>query len=127
MPHPSGFATAPLFFVDLFVGVLRFPLWWYSSGLVLMLRWAGNSIKNQMQNLGLDVWVKNLFVPMYGTTDVAGRLISFFLRLVMIIGRSIMLSVWMLLVCLVLIFYLLILPISILGLAYHLGLDFLYV
>lgn len=123
----SPVVLARVFFVDLVIGVLRFPLWWYSHGLALMLRWAGHSIKNQMQNLGLDVWVKNLFVPMYGTTDVAGRLISFFLRLVMIIGRSIMLGVWMLLVCLVLICYLLILPISILGLVYHLGLGSSYV
>ena len=41
------------------------------------------------RSLGLPLWIKNLFTPMFQQYDVMGRLISFFMRLVQIIGRII--------------------------------------
>lgn len=35
------------------------------------------------------VWIKNLFVPMYGQYDWTGRIISFFMRVFVMIGRAI--------------------------------------
>jgi len=37
--------------------------------------------------VGLRVWLKNLFAPMFGQTDWQGRLISFFMRLAVLGGR----------------------------------------
>lgn len=100
--------------------VLFFPIWWYTRGLAAVLRIAGQSIKNQYVNLGLGVWLANLFVPMYGTTDIGGRVISFFVRFFMIIVRGFALLFWFVLVLIFLAVYLLLLPVSAVGLFYHL-------
>lgn len=67
--------------------LLYFPIWWYTRGLVRFAQSFGKSLRFKWQELGVGVWVKNLFVPMFGVRDIAGRLISFFMRLVNIIGR----------------------------------------
>ncbi len=77
--------------------IFYFPLWWYSRGLLKTLKGSWNFIKDFEQTLGFMVWLKNLFVPMFGQRDFAGRLISFFLRLVQIIFRGIALLVLILL------------------------------
>lgn len=100
--------------------ILFFPVWWYTRGLVIVLRSSGQTIKNQYINLGLGVWLTNLFVPMYGTTDWAGRIISFFVRLFVIVVRSVALLFWIILVLIFLAAYILLLPFSIFGFAYHL-------
>lgn len=71
-----------------FANILFFPLWWYSKGFVRFVARIINFWKNKQRQLGVAVWLKNIFVPMYGQHDFAGRIISFFIRLVQIIGRS---------------------------------------
>ncbi len=63
--------------------------------------------------LGFSIWLKNLFVPMFGQTDFAGRAISFFLRIFQIIFKGLALLG---IIILVLVFYIfwLVLPILIL-------------
>lgn len=100
--------------------VLFFPVWWYTRGLLGVLRYVGRSIKNHYEGLALGVWLANLFVPMYGTTDWAGRLISFLIRLFMIVARGLLLFLWILIMVVLLVFYLLLLPVTIIGLVYHL-------
>jgi len=68
--------------------IIYWPLWWYSTGFWRLLLSVGRSIKNKFISLALGVWLKNLFVPMYGQHDFAGRCISFFMRLVQIIFRA---------------------------------------
>ena len=68
---------------------LYFPIWWYSAGLLKTLRGVGNFYREQEASLNFLVWFKNIFVPMYGQYDMAGRLVSFFIRLVQIIYRGI--------------------------------------
>lgn len=73
---------------------LYFPIWWYSAGFIKTLRGVGNFYRQQEASLNFLVWLKNIFVPMYGQYDIAGRAISFFIRLVQVIFRgSIMLIV----------------------------------
>lgn len=67
---------------------LYFPIWWYSAGLLKTLRGVGHFYHHQEVSLGFTIWLKNLFVPMYGQHDFAGRLISFVIRLVQIIYRG---------------------------------------
>jgi hypothetical protein len=73
------------------------PVWWYSRGLLAAAKFCGKEITDQQERLGLSIWVKNIFTPMYGQYDIEGRIISFFVRLVQIIIRSILLLVWSLL------------------------------
>lgn len=68
--------------------LLRFPLWWYGKGwwelACRVVGWWSASLRG----LNLIVWLKNLFVPMYGQNDWAGIFISFFVRLAQIIVRG---------------------------------------
>lgn len=74
--------------------VVSFPIWWYSTGLVEASRFAFHTVYGYSRTLALSVWIKNIFVPMYGQNDWQSRLISFFMRFVQIIGRVLVLGVW---------------------------------
>lgn len=79
---------------DLVGDFLYWPVWWYSKGLLNTVLFSYRSIRSQQEALGVSIWIKNLLTPMYGQTDWEGRLISFFIRLVQIIVRGILLIVW---------------------------------
>ncbi len=82
------------FFIDLFY----FPIWWYGEGTKRTFLSCLNLIGEANRNLAPGLWFKNLLVPMFGQTDWQGRLMSFFMRLVNGIGRSIGLLIWSLVV-----------------------------
>lgn len=71
-----------------------FPIWWYTGGAKHALFWCLDLLKNGNARLAPGLWLKNIFVPMYGQYDWQGKIISFFMRLVQIIFRSILLLVW---------------------------------
>lgn len=70
------------------------PVWWYSRGLLRVLKSLRNHLMRFEYSLGLRLWIKNIGKPMYGQYDLAGKLISFFMRLVVLFGRSIMFLVY---------------------------------
>jgi len=107
------------FFVDLIGGVLGFPVWWYTHGLAMMARWAGGSVRSASQYLGLGVWMKNIFVPMYGETSFAGRAISFGVRFFMILVKGFGVILWSIFAFIAFAVYVAILPLAVLGLVYH--------
>jgi hypothetical protein len=69
--------------------IFYFPLWWYSIGFFRLLKSLALFLRNRWIIVGAGVWMKNLFVPMYGQRDFTSRLISFFVRLFQIIFRFI--------------------------------------
>lgn len=79
---------------DLLIELLYWPIWWYTKGLFNALSSWVREIKGQEQRLGVRIWLKNIFTPMFGQYDWEGRIISFFMRLVQIIFRSIVLAIW---------------------------------
>lgn len=81
--------------------IFYFPLWWYTFGLARAGQWAFSLLKRGNRTLAPGLWLKNLFVPMYGQHDFEGRLISFIMRVIEVFIRSIILFVW-LIICLVL-------------------------
>jgi len=91
---------------QLFTDLLYFPFWWYTKGLAKVIRWAEKYLAARLQANGLLVWLKNIFVPMYGQTDWAGILISFLTRVVQIIVRSIMMLFWLVLTIIVVMIWL---------------------
>ena len=96
--------------ISLLWEIVFFPVWWYSVG---FFRFFGNVrlfLRGQERSLGFLVWAKNIFVPMYGQHDFAGRLISFFMRLIQIIARGFVLLIWTI-ICLAVLIFWLILPI----------------
>lgn len=92
--------------VSLVLEIVYFPIWWYSVGFYRLIINGGNFLRDQEKALGFMVWAKNIFVPMYGQADWAGRLISFIVRLVQIIARGFVMLIWLVIFLLVLIFWL---------------------
>lgn len=69
--------------------LLLFPLWWYTKGLVETSQRITTFWAQSLKALNLLVWMKNIFVPMYGQRDLTGILVSIMMRIVQIILRSI--------------------------------------
>lgn len=82
------FAFFSKFFLELIFDVLYFPVWWYGPGTKMSFLWTVRQIKEFEYQLGVGIWIKNIFVPMYGQDDWQGRLISFFMRVFQIIVRT---------------------------------------
>lgn len=87
--------------------ILYFPLWWYSRGCFNLILSLKNFLVNKQKALALLVWIKNIFKPMYAQYDWQGMIISFFVRLVQIIFRSILMLFWLILSLAVFIFWIL--------------------
>ncbi len=85
---------------DFLWDIIYFPVWWFSGGLLLAGRFCRNLWISGNLYLSPALWLKNIFVPMFGQYDWQGRLVSFFMRLVNVVGRSLALLVWTILVCL---------------------------
>ncbi len=94
--------------------ILYFPIWWYSVGLMRLLKNLVKFWRGQEKALGFSIWLKNIFVPMYGQRDMASRIISFIMRLIQIIFRGAILLVWFLVVLLILVLWLLAFPLLLL-------------
>ena len=101
---PSSLAFK-YFFIDLFGGIVRFPFWWYSKGLFSMVTWGVQSVKSYGKSIAFGVWIKNIFVPMFGQQDWQSRIISFFMRAFQILFRSFTLFIWSIVMIVLLIVY----------------------
>ncbi len=75
--------------------IVGFPVWWYTKGVAYMLQKLLFSAKKQAAFFAVQIWVRNLFVPMYGQYDWQSRIISFVVRLLQIIVRSFAYVVWL--------------------------------
>lgn len=79
------------------VGIARFPVWWYGAGFSSVLKWIQEDLRLEWGRLGVRLWMRSWLQPMYGASDLVGRLISVVMRTFVIIGRSIW---WLILACL---------------------------
>lgn len=86
--------------LDFLLHLIYFPLWWYTGGMWHAARFCYGLYQTGNANLAPGVWLKNLFVPMFGQYDLQGRLVSFFMRLVNVIFRSLFLFIWLIVVVL---------------------------
>src|SRR3989338_1683872 len=90
--------------------VIYFPLWWYTGGVKHAARWCFGLLNNGNRTLAPGLWLQNIFVPMFGQYDWQGKLVSFFMRSIQVVTRSIALLFWTV-VCLILFLGWLVLPI----------------
>jgi hypothetical protein len=103
-------------------------VWWYSRGLSETSLWLLNSVRGSVKFFGVDVWVKNWFVPMYGDDSIAGSLISFGVRTAVILVRGLGVVVWFVIAALLFFAYLIVFPLTLLGFFMSLiGIIFSYV
>lgn len=75
-------------------GILYYPIWWYTVGLVAFLKRRLDSIYNFEGSIGLTVWLLNWSTPMFGQYDIWGRAISFGVRTAMIIFKAIQITLY---------------------------------
>ncbi|HLA25552.1 MAG TPA: hypothetical protein VJ028_00110 [Patescibacteria group bacterium] len=83
--------------IDIFGSFVYYPLWWYSVGLKLAAFKFGENLVFRSHALGLGIQISNLFRPMYADYTIVGRLISFFMRIVLLIFRvleMLVFSIW---------------------------------
>ncbi|HLD31659.1 MAG TPA: hypothetical protein VJB37_02070 [Patescibacteria group bacterium] len=92
--------------LELVVDLLYFPFWWYSGGVKMIMITSGHLWQDGNLQLSPGLWLKNIFVPMFGQTDWQGRLMSIFMRLVNVIIRSFGLLIWTAIVALLPLFWL---------------------
>ena len=92
MPHSALNSSIKFIAKDLIGEFLYWPVWWYSKGLKNTTIFSARTIKDWEEILGVSIWAKNLFTPMFGQYDIEGRLISFFMRLIQLTLRSVILA-----------------------------------
>jgi hypothetical protein len=92
-----------------------FPIWWYTFGMVRAAKWCSFVLNDGNDLLAPGIWIRNIFVPMFGQYDWQGRIISFFMRLIQIVFRSAALLGWLVVCVFLFIGYLLIPPVIIYG------------
>jgi len=80
--------------LELVFDILYFPLWWYTGGVKHALLFCFGLLQDGNMVLAPGLWLKNMFVPMFGQNDFQGRLMSIFMRFVNFVGRSIGLFIW---------------------------------
>ncbi len=79
---------------ELVFDVVRFPVWWYSTGLKNAGRFWLSQVRAYGEKLSLRILFKNLLQPMYGDYSKTGRAISVGLRLITFFARIIFFVLW---------------------------------
>ena len=82
--------------MDFFWHLVYFPIWWYTLGLKKALFYCFDLLRSGNDLMSPGLWLRNLFVPMFGQSDWEGRIVSVFMRLVNVIIRGIGLLFWLL-------------------------------
>jgi hypothetical protein len=82
--------------LELIWHIFYFPVWWYSGGIKRVGMFCFDLAMSGNQQLAPGLWLRNIFVPMFGQNDWQGRLMSFFMRSINILGRSLALVIWLL-------------------------------
>jgi len=91
---------------DLIAEILYFPLWWYSRGVFRILNIIKEQSQDMIRALGLKIWLKSIFKPMFGDYTKEGRIISFFMRIIILIFRLMAFAVWMIVLSILLLIWL---------------------
>lgn len=73
--------------------IVMAPVWWYGRGLRGAFKRFLMQCKNNDRAVGWSVWLRNLFVPMYGQQDLTGRFISVVVRMILLIARTVMIVI----------------------------------
>src|SRR3989339_665937 len=76
------------------VDIIYFPIWWFTAGARHALLFCVGLVQEANAMMAPGLWLKNIFVPMFGQWDWQGRIMSFFMRLANVIIRSICLTIW---------------------------------
>ncbi|MBI4426733.1 MAG: hypothetical protein HY567_04090 [Candidatus Kerfeldbacteria bacterium] len=112
--HDSVAVRAARFVIrDVVFDVIRFPVWWYTTGTRQAARFVGNEFLSVLNRLSLRILFRNLLKPMYGDYSRSGRIISLFMRLIVFAFNTIALFIWTVVLVVALIVWLAVLPLAV--------------
>lgn len=92
--------------------IFRFPWWWYSGGLKHVGGWCWRGFNETRARVALGLFARYLFKPMYQDYSLTGRLLSFVMRLILIVIKLVRLGLSLLWYGLIVTAWLLLLPFS---------------
>jgi hypothetical protein len=87
-------ATLRFLFHGFILDFFYFPIWWYTKGIVVVGKFFLDMVVRHEKYLGVRIWFKNLFVPMFGQYDWQGRIVSFFVRFANLLARGCAMLIW---------------------------------
>lgn len=91
------FTASRTVLIDLLWEIVYFPLWWYTAGLKQIVLLRIKNVKDMADHLALRLLILNIFKPMFAQYDRTGRIISFFMRIIILVARFVFFSVYILL------------------------------
>ena len=91
--------------------LLTFPLWWYSTGLSLTWEWVAISFRFTLKKSALKIFLRHFGDTLYGYQSRADRIISFCLRVVLLVYKIFAILVKLVFLGLVLLLYLAAIPV----------------
>lgn len=91
---------------DLIGDVIYFPIWWYTKGVKNVAFFCFKEIKEASRRLAIPILFSHLLKPMYGQYDIAGRIISFFFRMIQFFWNMLFMLTWLIIMILVFFFWL---------------------
>lgn len=89
------FKTTKYMFKELVWDVIYFPVWWYTKGLKKAGVFFMNEVSDWANRLSLKILFKNMLKPMYGDYSRSGRVISFFMRIIVFGFKLILMVIWL--------------------------------
>lgn len=113
--------TIRFIIVDFVLNVVYFPLWWYTTGLLKVVKMIQREAGGLIRSLNLKTLARFLFKPMFGQNDIWGRIISFYVRSVHFVVLTVYTFIYTIAVSLLLIVWILIPPLIAYMIAYNLG------
>jgi hypothetical protein len=106
------YKTTKFVFKELVFDVIYFPVWWYTKGLKKAAVFFVDEVMDWANRLSLKILFKSMFKPMYGDYTRSGRIISFFMRIIVFGFKLVVMIIW-LFVLLVLFLLWLVMPVFI--------------
>lgn len=74
---------------DVLLDALTAPIWWYTEGLANVFRFFVRNAAYGANVIGIGIWARALFKPMYGERSWQGRIVSFVMRLFVLVWDSV--------------------------------------
>ena len=87
--------TSKYILKELIFDIIYFPVWWYTKGLKKAALFFVNEVLEWMNRLSLKILFMNLLKPMYGDYTRSGRIISFFLRIIVFFYKLVLMVIWL--------------------------------
>lgn len=112
--------ASKLLVLDYILEILYFPVWWYGAGLKNAFSFFTRGVVEADRFTGFSLLLRNIFKPMFAQYDKQGRIISFVMRLVLIIYKGLTLIFLFIFYLVTLVFWLGLPVLVVWGLSYNL-------